>query len=314
MKRIILAIALFSLTQEGWSQNKYVAITMDDMPFHAVNKSLSINEIKRINDAILQQITQSKTPVAAFINGDGCWSREQTDLRLTILKSWLDHPLIISGSHTWQHLNAANESLDRFKEDVISNEYLLKPLSKDSLHYFRFPYNALGQDSISQKERADFLTQRGYTIAPFTIESADYLFNAMYVNELTKGDKMRADSIAKNYIKFTVDLFRYFETLSQELYARNICHIYLCHANQLHADYYYQLIQVLKAEGYQFITLDAALKDDAYKQPLNYYKKFGVSWMYRWMKDPKERKKYMMKEPEVNEKLYKEYQLLTGEK
>lgn len=34
--------------------------------------------------------------------------------------------------------------------------------------------------------------------------------------------------------------------------------------------------------GYNFVTLDKALEDEAYSEPDDYYLPFGVSWLYRW--------------------------------
>jgi peptidoglycan/xylan/chitin deacetylase (PgdA/CDA1 family) len=291
---------------------------MDDMPFCTMPNKMTLQQIKQaqqIDDTILSQITRLQTPVAAFIIGDQCISANETDLRLDILKSWLYNPYITVGNHTLHHLNHAENDLDCFKEEVIVNDYLLKSFMKDStIKYFRFPYNALGKDSISQKERADYLSKKGYTIAPFTIDADDWVINILYKNELKKNNTKRADSIARVYIKFTVDLFQYFEQLSQKLYGRNINQILLCHANKLSADYYTILINELKNKGYHFISLEDALKDKVFSQPNYYFGKWGISWIYRWIKDKQERNTLMKKEIDYDKKLYEEYQSLVGEK
>jgi hypothetical protein len=48
------------------------------------------------------------------------------------------------------------------------------------------------------------------------------------------------------------------------------------------------------------------MKDIAYEQANNYYKKWGVSWIYRWIKDSSKRMDLMGKEPDftVVEMLY----------
>jgi hypothetical protein len=36
------------------------------------------------------------------------------------------------------------------------------------------------------------------------------------------------------------------------------------------------------ARGYRFVTLDEALKGDAYRTPDGYVGRFGPSWLHRW--------------------------------
>jgi hypothetical protein len=49
------------------------------------------------------------------------------------------------------------------------------------------------------------------------------------------------------------------------------------------------------------------MQDPMYAQADVYHKKWGVSWMYRWMKDGKARSQWMKTEPDIMP-IYKEYQ------
>lgn len=42
------------------------------------------------------------------------------------------------------------------------------------------------------------------------------------------------------------------------------------------------MLQILKDRGYQFVSLDEALKDPAYELPDDYIGPRGLSWLQRW--------------------------------
>ena len=56
----------------------------------------------------------------------------------------------------------------------------------------------------------------------------------------------------------------------------------LLHANMLNADYFDDIVRMLKRRGYAFISLDPALTDKAYRLPDNYVGAAGISWLQRW--------------------------------
>ncbi len=42
---------------------------------------------------------------------------------------------------------------------------------------------------------------------------------------------------------------------------------------------------MFKKRGYKFVTLDEALKDEAYRLPDTYIGPAGISWLHRWALD-----------------------------
>lgn len=65
------------------------------------------------------------------------------------------------------------------------------------------------------------------------------------------------------YLLYTERAFEYSERLSTELFQREINQIVLLHANALNADYFDEVAQLMKRRGYSFISLEAALQDQA---------------------------------------------------
>ncbi|MBC9912917.1 polysaccharide deacetylase family protein [Chitinophaga varians] len=297
MKRLLSAILLLPLFSFAQRQ---VAITLDDAPVMALPAYYTAAQRKATNEKLLQQITALRTPVSIFINGAHCIAPDHQQL----LKKWADHPLVTLGSHTLNHPNCAELPIDSFKMEVMINDYIIKAVAKDKpVPYFRFPYNAMGKDSVAQAERIGYLQQKGYTAVPFTVESSDYLFEQSYQEALKKKDPNKAKGIGEAYIRYTLFSFDYFEKLAREVCGRDIPQVYLCHVNQLNADYYTTLVKALQQRGYQCVSLQQAMQDKVYDTPLYDHRPYGFSWLFRWIPDAAIRKSHLRNSPEPDQEL-----------
>lgn len=284
-----------------------VAITIDDVP--------NTRQVG-YSSKLLAQLTQMNVPVTIFINESKVYVRENTGANVQLLANWIKAAPVTLGNHTFSHLRYSKVGLKAFQKDVARGASLSKELGhlyKKPIQYFRFPYNDLGNDSLQHQQIKEYLKSEKYTIAPFTIESSDWMFSYVYEYYLKQGNKQEAERVGKAYVKATLDYFIYFESLANGLYKRPISHIYLCHDNPLNADYLPTILAALKARKYGFISLEKALKDEVYNQQELYYKKWGISWVYRWVTDARYRSQLMNREPNVGA-IFKEYQKISSRK
>ena len=67
-----------------------------------------------------------------------------------------------------------------------------------------------------------------------------------------------------------------------KLLNREIIQTLLLHANSINADYFGDVAKMYKKRGYKFITLEYALKDEAYRLPDKFTGRAGISWLHRW--------------------------------
>jgi peptidoglycan/xylan/chitin deacetylase (PgdA/CDA1 family) len=301
----VFAFILVFIFQQTFAQ-KEVSITIDDVPNVELNRTGGTS-------LLLQHITDMNIPAAVFINEKNLHNNASEASNLRLLESWLNNKNITAGNHTYSHLNYTDTTLEAFKDDVVKGERLTTKILKRRPVFFRFPFNSLGNDSLQHRAIKKFLADRGYTHVPFTIESEDWAYNAVYENALKQGDSIKAKEVGQRYVAYTVSLFQYFETLTRSLYGRSIKQIYLCHDNLLNTAYLPQLIASLKKNGYQFISLGQALTDDAYNSKEYYFGRYGFSWIYRWQASETARRSMMRNEPS-NEALHREYGELTGSK
>lgn len=304
--KLFIFVSFFICIYSAKGQTK-VALTIDDVP------NTRKYERDNFNATLLNRLDSLSIPITIFINEGAIYKTDSVTKNSELLRKWIQTELVFPANHSFSHSRYSDVGLDSFKVDVIKGEYLTKELIKGvnkELNYFRFPFNDLGKDSIQQKEIEIFLDSKGYKIAPFTIESSDWMFNYIYKFYLTSGDTIKANEIGKLYIDMTIQYFDFFDSLATKQYGRSISQIYLCHDNSLNADYLPQLIEILKTKKYQFISLVEAMDDPVYKQPNKYYEKWGVSWVYRWVANSKKRTQLMQKEPNIDN-IYKLYNTLT---
>ncbi|EAY25197.1 polysaccharide deacetylase family protein [Microscilla marina] len=303
MKKLLILMMASLIACPGILAQLQVAITIDDVPnTKAYNASLTL----------VRQLDQKKVPTAIFINESKLqFSKNQGFFaNVGLLMHWGNPPYNTLGNHTYSHLRYSAVGYQAFTQDLVKGEEFTEKLAKKyhkKLRYFRFPYNDLGKDSSQHHQIVHYLQANNYILTPFTVESSDWMFNYLYEHYQKQGKPKEAQRIGNLYIQKTLEYFTFFEKMAMAQYKRPVRHIYLCHDNPLNADYIGLLLSKLRQRKYSFISLTKAMQDPVYQQTDVYYKKWGVSWMYRWMKDGKARSQLMKTEPDIMS-VYQEYQ------
>jgi len=293
MKKLFYIIILSS---SNLIAQKQVAFTFDDVPNASLGESI-----------LLQKIDSLKLPSAIFIN-----EHQLDKIDIKYFENWVKNPLITLWNHTKDHPHYSKIGFDNFSKNIIDGEIETRKLANKhnkELKHFRAPYNDLGKDSIQQDSLKRFLDSIGYRISPFTIESSDWMFNAVYKNYIKQNNLPKAKEIGDLYISYTLKLFDFYDSLAYAYYKRDVKQIYLCHDNEINRDYINILYQKLKKKKYSFISFDEALEDQIYSQPIYFYKKYGISWFYRWVQNINERNNIGMAEPKCIE-LENEYKII----
>src|SRR5688572_16946534 len=300
-----MKIALFFIigTVSAFAQTtqRTIAITIDDLPVVSTRRDLKNRQ--EITRKLLGHIKKAKIPAIGFVNENKLYANEKRDEeQVDLLRMWADAGLEL-GNHTYSHrsLNAiplAEYQSDLLKGESITRELLVK--KKRELRFFRHPYLQTGR-SIEVKAQFDaFLKQHGYTIAPVSIDNADYIFSAAYDKAFDKGDLESMKKVGDAYVPYMEAKVEYWERQSMKLFGREISQTLLMHANFINSDYMDDLAAMFKRRGYKFVTLEQALKDDVYRLPDTYIGPAGISWMHRWAME-KGREFVLLDEPKVPE-------------
>lgn len=302
----LLLFFSFPVIQTASAQKNRVAITIDDIQ----QENFFSEEDYSTN--LLDSIAKWKIPAAIFIS-EGRLFKGDVEKRFYNIEKWISHPLITVGSHTYSHLYYSDTTFEFYTADIEKGLAVSTPLAskyKKKIRHFRFPFNCLGKDSLQHHLMRNYFKEKNIRIAPFTIESEDWAYAYVYEYYLSKGDTLNARKTGERYVKQTMEMFAYFEQLSRIHYKRNVNHIYLSHDNLINEHYLGRIIEELKKCDYQLISYEQALKDKIYKSEDNYYKKWGISWLYRY--NYQQLKTFFKSEP--NDNIYQEYEELLNEK
>jgi peptidoglycan/xylan/chitin deacetylase (PgdA/CDA1 family) len=262
----------------GEKPRREVAVTFDDLPAAPGNA-----RVAEINQKLVESITLHKIPAIGFVNESRLYVPGETEARISLLRMWLDAGLEL-GNHTFSHIQIDSSSLAVYQEDVIRGETVTRRLLQEKgmkLRYFRHTQLRTGPTPEYERKLNRFLTRRGYTVAPVTIDNQEWVYAAAYAAARRHGDRENSERIAREYLKYMEEIFAFFEQLSTDFLGYEVKQTLLLHANELNADHFDALAGMMKQRGYRFISLEEALKDPAYRLPTAHTRQ-GLSWLHRW--------------------------------
>lgn len=264
--------------------DRKVAITIDDLPV-ASTTPVTFEEKQAVTAGLLNALRKHGASAVGFVNEDKLFEEDGIDANVTLLESWLAHGMEL-GNHTFGHRGMYATDLQQMKASVLKGETVSRWLSERAqrpYRYFRHPFTQTGNSADEKHDFENFLAAHGYTVAPFTIEHTDYLYSCIY-DHLIAGDKpgISAVQVKNEYLEHLGDAVEAFETMSEEVFARQIPQVWLIHANRLNAATLDASLEIFRQRGYSFITLEEALADRAYATPAGHSKRYGPSWLLRW--------------------------------
>lgn len=287
---------------------KEVAITIDDLPV-ASTTPVRLTEKQAITSRLLNALNEHGASTVGFVNEDKLLDEDGMDANIALLDAWLDHGMEL-GNHTFGHLGMHENDLPSMKASVLKGETVSRWLSERAgrpYRYFRHPFTQTGNSMEEKLDFERFLASYGYTVAPFTIEHTDYLYSCVY-DHLAAGHEtgIERDALLKEYLEHLGDAVDAFETMSDEIFGRQIPQVWLIHANRINAAALDASLELFRRRGYAFITLEEALEDPAYEIRAAPSNRFGPSWLLRWAR-ARNTKTSVYGQPEPSERVMSAY-------
>jgi peptidoglycan-N-acetylglucosamine deacetylase len=286
-QHVLTAVCAFSFAISAFAQisrtDRQVAVTIDDLPAGMADR-IPAADITAMTAKLLGTLRDQKIPVVGFVNEKKLYKPGEVDERIKVLGMWLDYGFEL-GNHTFSHASLNQVGLKAWEEDVVRGETVTSMLlasHKMHLRYFRHPYLDVGRDLQTRREAEAFLVDRGYRIAPITLDAWDWMFAGVYEDAKKRNDTALQTQLAKEYLAHHDAMFAYYEQLSAKIVGYEPKQILLLHASNLEADHIGELMDVLRKRGYRFITLEDALSDSAYSLPDTYVGEEGTGWIEQW--------------------------------
>ena len=279
---VVAAGGLQARMQPPPSTSRAIAMTFDDLP--GVLARPTAEGLADINRRLLATLRIAVAPAMGFVNEGRLDVDGERDERTAILRSWVDAGMAL-GNHSYNHEGFNDATLADYEADVLRGERVMRPLLEGkgkTLVWYRHPFNQTGPTLDAKTRFEAFARERGYRIAPFTVEASDYLFTKFYEKAISDRKQSQADRVMTEYLRFQDLKMDWAQAFSVETFGREIPQVLLCHVNRINADAMPELLRRLRARGYAFITLDQAAQDPAYQTADNYVGRNGVSWLHRW--------------------------------
>ncbi len=260
-----LAVASFlfcTLNTPCFAEEREIAITIDDLPFVGSGSSTPAS-LKRTQDrfmALVNALVENDVPATGFAIG-GAVAKNEWDL----METFRNQGFTI-GNHTYTHLNLNAISADRYIADIERADVKLARVMTEP-KYFRYPYLAEGKGKKKQKV-LDYLAANQYTIAPVTIDSKDYEFNAQLYRVPYRKRAQSITQLKKRYLAYIWQQTLKAEKIAKKTNGQPVKQILLIHANLLNSFCLRDIIELYRSNGYKFISLADALKENT-AQPIN---------------------------------------------
>lgn len=281
----VLALGMSAAAQDA--PKRSVALTFDDVPYtgataEAPGQTVAIADAQFVNEAIRTMLVDQGVPATAFVTEQNVLTLEAEGAR--VLRRWVRSGLGL-GNHGARHLDSNLLTLGEIESEIGQGEATISKLAAEferPIHFYRFAYNHVGDTEEKRVAIEALLAEHDYRLAAATIDTSDYLFDAAFVRA---GRERKADlraRIVEAYLTHTRAQVRYYAALNAEVLGYEPPAIMLLHANALNAEVMEDLLTLFHAEGYDFVSLDAAMADAAYAQSPKVATRFGPMWGYRW--------------------------------
>ncbi|WP_420128436.1 polysaccharide deacetylase family protein [Longimicrobium sp.] len=279
---------------------RQVAITFDDLPAVAQGDR-SLTTYERITDGLLRALAEHRVPAIGFVNEEKLLTAGEVDsARVATLRRWVGAGLEL-GNHAYSHSDFHTTPVDAYIADVARGDSVTRAVMQAAgkrPRFFRHPFLHTGRTMEDRQRFEAFLAERGYRVAPVTIDNHDYLFAAAYDRAPDAATRTR---IADEYVRYMEAVTAYYEQQALAIVGREIPHVLLLHANNLNAEQFGRLARMYRGRGYTFIPLEQALADSAYASPDSYTGPAGITWLHRWALTAGKRGAIFAGEPEVPE-------------
>lgn len=249
-----------------------IAITIDDAPF---GYSTGFSDQAKIEafDEILAALEKHKIKATFFVTSSNLNDVTKVNLDKAVAKG---HQLA-NCTHSNMDLNtvsAAGYIADIEKCETSAGEWI-------NSSYFRFPKLHRGDTKSKRDSVQNFLTQKGYVIAPITINNNEWVYNRGYSLAIKVGDQKVRDRIGKEYLTHMKEVAERYHKLSLPVTDGEIPQILQIHANPINAKLLGKLLDRYKKQNWEFITLDEAMRDPFYQIEDTYVGPYGFSQLDR---------------------------------
>jgi len=251
---------------------KQICITFDELPVaHAFDEPTPGEVLRPIMDALKKH----EVKAAGFVVG------QNIGTSFDLLGEWLNNGNRI-GNETYSFTDLHEVSIEAFIRDLMSGDKELETMLSgfgQKPRFFRYPYLHYGTTIEAQRAVDIYLEDHNVQVVHATVVVDDYLYNLSLQKIGGPPDSAQYDELLNEYVNHVLDQIEATEKLSIKLLGRRCRQILQLRANRLNALFIDEMLTAIKNLGYEFISLDAALRDEVFEQSHGYFGPRGIGFI-----------------------------------
>lgn len=237
---------------------KRIALTYDDGPLGDGPRYSG----RERTDALISQLASAESgPVAFFVTTRGL---EHADGYNRITDYAAAGHLI--ANHSDQHRHASRSSTEDYISDIDRAETQLDTFD-NRRPWFRFPYldegGAISDPQSLEKRDAlrAALEQRGLLSGYVTVDTYDWHIASLWADAIRSGKTVNMEALSRVYVDMVVDAAAHYDDLAVRVLDRRPVQVLLLHENDLAASFTTEMVDALRADGWEIVDPDIAFSD-----------------------------------------------------
>ena len=254
---------------------------------------------------IIAKLNQYKIPAIGFVQGGMISDGEKLyPVRANIVRLWRDAGLEI-GIGGYKHIWFHNTPYDDYVANTEKNEKIVRQILAEKnlpLRYFSYPFLNTGKTTEDKARFENWLASRDLSSVKYTIDNQEWMYSYAYDMARNDNDLNTMKEIRAEFLDYMTKMFDHYEAYSSEMFGRDIAQTMVLTPSRLITDSADELFGMIKNRGYRFVSMDEALKDEAYQTPETFTGESGISWFERWTLTQKKR---LRDEPRVSATVHK---------
>lgn len=278
---VFVFLLIFSLLVQSCRgdepERKQIAITFDDAPVMRFYSHPSQWHRQLIVDSLTTVLRRYHAPATIFVVGSLLENPEGEEL----LVQWLQGGVDLA-NHSMNHTSFNDLTYREGVDEIVLAQEVLAPFAEahcKTIKYFRFPFLEEGTALDRKQAWLRYLDASGLAPGRVSIGNDDWDYDIAYSEaELAEDWELRYQ-IGQEYMQHMRESFAYWESVSEELFGRNVKHVLLLHANRINRDYLGLILWELQADGYEFISLNEAYQDPLYSAYDAWVSETGTSFL-----------------------------------
>ena len=235
---------------------------------------------------LIEKLKSHRVPAIGFVQGGMISDGEKLfPVRANIVRLWRDAGFEI-GIGGYKHIWFHDTPYDDYVANTEKNEKIVKQILAEKnlpLRYFSYPFLNTGKTVEDRTRFENWLGSRGLSPVKYTIDNQEWMYSYAYDMARNDNDLNTMKEIRAEFLDYMTKMFDHYEAYSSEMFGRDIAQTMVLTPSRLVTDSADDLFGMIKNRGYQFVSMDEALKDEAYQTkeaPVD--NKSGISWFERW--------------------------------